>query len=113
MLGYTFSNAPTIQAQLDYLTRRANKRFFLILHYKRAGVPKERLKDIYCSMTRSILEYSSNVYHSQINIGQSNELERIQKRSLRAIYGYEYTYVELLELNGTATDLKRTTNKSI
>ena len=47
-------------------------------------------------MTRSILEYSSNVYHSQLNTGQSNELEKIQKRCLRVIYGYNLTYDELL-----------------
>ena len=48
-------------------------------------------------MTRSILEYTSNVYHSLLNIGHSNELEKVQKRSLRAIYGYELTYKQLLE----------------
>ena len=100
MLGFTFSSAPTIQAQLDYLMRKANRRFFLLLHYKRAGIGTERLRDIYCAMTRSILEYSSNVYHSQINVGQSNELEGIQKQSLKVIYGFDLNYEELLEKSG-------------
>ena len=54
-------------------------------------------------MNRSILEYTSNVYHSQINKGQSNELEKIQKRSLRIIYGYEHDYEKLLELSNLKT----------
>ena len=83
--------------------RKANKRFFLLLHYKHAGVPQSRLRDIYVAMTRSILEFSSNVYHSQLNKHQTNELERIQKRCLRAVYGYEKTYEELLHLSGLDT----------
>ena len=74
-----------------------------MLHYKRAGVGRERLRDIYCAMTRSVLEYSSNVYHSQMNNRQNNELERIQKRCLRLIYGYDKDYKELLELSGLKT----------
>ena len=67
---------------------------------KRSGLLKERLKDIYCAMNRSILEYSSNVYHSMINKSQSNELEKIQKRCLKIIYGYELDYDSLLEKSG-------------
>ena len=75
ILGYTVSNAPTIQAQLDYLIRKSNKRLFLLIHYKRSRVPTARLRDVYVALNKSILEYTSNVYHSQINIGQSNEVE--------------------------------------
>ena len=81
-----------MQAQLDHLMRKANKRMFLLINFKRSGVPKDKLRDLYGAMTRSILEYTSNVYHSQLNKGQSNQLEQIQKRCLRIIYGYEYDY---------------------
>ena len=100
MLGFVFSEKPSIQAQLEYLTRKANKRYFVLLHYKRAGVKKERLRDIYCSILRSIVEYSSNAYHPQLNNYQSNALENLQKRALRAIYGYDKSYPELLNDSG-------------
>ena len=103
MLGFKFGSTPSVQPQLDYLIRKASKRYFLLLHYKRAGLPTDRLKDVYCAITRSILEYSSVVYHSQLNIGQSNKLEWVQKRCLRAIYGYDHTYKELLLLSGLAS----------
>ena len=41
MLGFNFSNQPTIQPQIDYLIRRASKRYFLLLHYKRSGISKK------------------------------------------------------------------------
>ena len=55
-------------------------------------------------MNRSILEYTSNVYHSQINVGQTNELERVQKQNLRIIYGYDLDYLTLLRMANTLED---------
>ena len=52
------------------------------------------------SVIRSCLEYSSPVYHSQLNQHQKNQLEKVQKRSLRLIYGYDKTYEDLLRESG-------------
>ena len=103
MLGFIFSKSPSVQPQIDHLIRKANKRYFLLLHYKRAGILNDRLKEVYCAMTRSLLEYSANVFHSQLNISQSKQLENIQKRCLKAIYGYDLKYSELLRISGLNT----------
>ena len=79
------------------LIRRANKQYFALIKYKRAGIPKEKLKEVYVSIMRSVLEYSSNVYHSQLNRHLTDLLERMPKRVLRLIYGYEKLYVDLLQ----------------
>ena len=99
MLGFHFSNKPTVRLQVDKLIRKANKRSYLLLKYKENGVPVDKLKLIFTSTIRSILEYSSNTYHTQINRGQSNQLERVQKRCLRIVYGYNFNYEELLSLS--------------
>ena len=54
-------------------------------------------------MNRFILEYTPNASHLQINKGQSNELEKIQKRNLSIIYGFEHSYEKLLEISGLKT----------
>ena len=59
---------------------------------------------------RSVLEYSSVVYHSQVNQYQVNLLERVQKRCLRAIYGYSLNYVQLLQISGLETLKNRRQN---
>ena len=46
---------------------------------------------------------SSVVYHSQLNKYQVNLLENIQKRTLRAIYGYELSYAKLLNKSELST----------
>ena len=96
MLGFYFSPQPTVKLQIEKLVKKANKRFFLLLKYKRAGVRKERLRDIYTSIIRSCLEYSSPVYHCQLNGYLNNLLERVQKKCLRTIYRYSMEYEELL-----------------
>ena len=48
---------------------------------------------------RSVLEYSSSVYHSQLTKFQENLLEKMQKRVLRLIYGYDLSYQQLLNVS--------------
>ena len=54
------------------------------------------MKKLYCSLVRSVLEYSSVTYYSMLTKGQENKLEKIQKKCLRCIFGYEKSYSELL-----------------
>ena len=62
ILGFTFSNRPTIHAQVDYIMSRAASRFFVIRQLAGIGVDKTKLKNIYCSIVRSVIEYSSVTY---------------------------------------------------
>ena len=62
VLGFVFSNKPTVEKQVEKLIRKANKRYFTLIKYKKAGIPKQRLRDIYSSVMRSVLEFSSVVY---------------------------------------------------
>ena len=59
LLGFQFSNKPTCHAQIDNLINRAASRTFVIRRLAGVNVNKDRLKNIYCSIVRSILEYSS------------------------------------------------------
>ena len=103
MLGFVFSPKPNPDAQLQHLIRKANKTFFVIVKHKRNGLPNDKLREIYTSVLRSVLEYSNVVYHSMLNKHQENLLEKIQKRALRAIYGYKHNYEELLRMSGLPT----------
>ena len=52
---------------------------------------------------RSVIEFSAIVYHSQLNKFQTELLEKVQKRTLRTIFGFEKTYEELLKEAGIET----------
>ena len=68
-----------------------------VLRYYSAFMPGKDLKKLYCSLIRSVLEYSSVTYHSMLSKSQENKLEKIQKKCLRCIYGYDKSYSELLK----------------
>ena len=91
-------NEPTVSGQVEYLIKKANKRLFLLINYQTNGVPRNKLKTVYTSTVRSVLEYSSNVSRNQVNQGQIIFLERVQKRCLKMICGYKNTYEELLQI---------------
>ena len=67
-----------------------------MLRYYSSFMPGDDLKKLYCSLIRSLLEYSSITYHSMVTKGQENELEKVQKKALRCMYGYNKSYSELL-----------------
>ena len=56
--------------------------------------PIEDLKIIYFSYIRSIIEQSSNVWHSSINKEDEESLERIQKSALKIILKNQYNDYE-------------------
>ena len=59
------------------------------------------LVNIYVLFTRSILEQSSVVWHSSITEGESDDLERVQKVSLRIILKEKYeSYDNALKITG-------------
>ena len=74
---------------------------------------KTKLRNIYCSVVRSILEYSSVVHGPMITKYQSNRLANVQKSFLRSIYGYKLNYEQLLQESGLETLTQRRDNTLI
>ena len=75
LLRFVFSDRPTCETQIDNLIRRAGKRVFVLRHYSKFMPGKDLIK-IYCSLIRSILEYSSVTYHFLLTKRQENALEK-------------------------------------
>ena len=102
LLGFVFGEKPDVSLQIDNLIHRATKRMFVLRYYSRFMGGND-LKKLYSALVRSVLEYSSVTYHSMITKKQSNDLEIIQKKCLRCMYGYQKSYEELLSESGMET----------
>ena len=74
-----------------------------VLRYYSRFLPGKALTKLYCALVRSVLEYSLVTYHSMLTRKQSNDLEIIQKKCLRCIFGYKKTFEELLSGSGMST----------
>ena len=77
---------PATQANIDSITTKAAKRLYLLSQLKRAGIAQSVLVRFYCSVIRPILEYACQVFHCNLPLYLSEEIERIQRRALRIIF---------------------------
>ena len=66
-------------------------------------MPGRDLTKLYSALVRSVLEYSSVTYHSLLTRKQENDLETVQKKCLRCIFGYGKSYEDLLSESGMTT----------
>ena len=103
LLGFIFNQKPNVHSQVDNIIDRAASRSFVLRHLSNINCDKKKLRNVYCSIVRSVLEYSSVVYGPMLTKYQSNRIENIQKRCLRSIYGFKLGYDELLEESGLKT----------
>ena len=73
----------------------------MLTKLKYVGVPTADLIHIYLLYIRSLLEYCSVVWHSTLTVQQSDNLERVQKLSLKIILGQYYDgYENALKWSG-------------
>ena len=88
------------------IVRKANQRMELLRKISSFGASLDDLKNIYILYIRSLLEQSCTVWHSGLTAENSEDLERVQKSSLKIILkekfqSYEHA-LSLLDLDSLA-----------
>ena len=81
LLRFVFNKNPNVHSQIDSLISKAASRSFVIRHLASQTANKNKLKNVYCAIVRSVLEYSSVTYGPMLALYQKNRLESIQKMS--------------------------------
>ena len=79
VLGITLRNDLKWNDHIEIITLKAAKRLYLLRLLKRAAVSSNDLVLFYCSVIRSVLEYSCQLFHSSLPGYLSVDLERIQR----------------------------------
>ena len=76
----------------------------MLTKLKYVGVSIDDLLDIYVLYIRSMTEYCSVAFHSNVTVEQTQTLERIQRTCLKVILGDMYMdYDSTLEMSGLQT----------
>ena len=87
---------------INSICAKASKRLFALRILKRDGAVQKDLRNVYCSFIRPVLEYACPVWHFSLPAFLSDEIEQIQRRSVKIICpGLSYTD-RLKELDLTA-----------
>ena len=86
LLGLNISDDLKWKSHVDQITKKAAKRLYLLKQLKRANVSVKDLFRFYFSCIRSVLEYSCQVFHSNLPKYLCDDIERIQKRAMRMVF---------------------------
>ena len=95
LLGITLSNDLTWKRHVDNIVKNAGKRMYMLYQLKRASVNQADLVTIYISVVRPVVEYACPVWHTNLPIYLSDNIEMIQKRAVREIFP-GMCYVDIL-----------------
>ena len=95
LLGITLSNDLTWKRHVDNIVKKAGKIIHMLYQLKRAGVNQADLVTIYISVVRPVVKYACPVWHTNLPIYLSDNIEMIQKRAVRAIFP-GMSYVDIL-----------------
>lgn len=87
LLGVIISDDLLWHLHVDSICSKANSRLYFLKLLKRAGLSTDDLKCFYTTVILPVLEYACVVWHHGLTEGQSDQLEALQKRAVRIIYG--------------------------
>ena len=96
ILGFVFNCKPTVHAHVHYISSKFNRSLWSLVHLKRSNIDTTTLVKVYSTMLRPLAEYCAPLYHSMLTAELAEKLEGLQKRALKIIFGFGFTYNELL-----------------
>ena len=86
VLGVTIGNDLKWNDHVDTITSKAARRLYLLSQLKRAGISPDDLLAFYCSVIGSVLEFPCQLFHRSLPKYLSEDIERIQRRTMRIIF---------------------------
>ena len=97
ILGFTFGSTPDASTNTDIMIRKFSSRLWALRFLKRAGLTQADLIFLYKSILRPSIEFAAVVYHSLLTKTQSQNIERMQMRAMKVIFGDLVSYNTVIE----------------
>ena len=90
--------------QVNIMVSKTSCRLYMLGRLKSFGVPVGDLVFVYTGYVHPIVEFVCLVWHGSINVHQTQQIKRIQRKACRIILGSTYTsYTDVLTLTGLQT----------
>lgn len=99
-VGYTFGRRLGPAEHVRDLRRKFAYRTGIIRHLKKIKEDTKTLTQVYTTFLRPLLEYATSAFHSTLSAEQSDALEKLQRTTLKMIYGFDCPYSQCLEKSG-------------
>jgi hypothetical protein len=99
VLGMTIQSNLKWDQHVEKICKKASKRLYFLSQLKRAKVPTKELVNFHITCIRPVLTYACEVFNFSLQDNLKSLLERIQKRAMRIIHGFDTPYDVALELS--------------
>ena len=91
-------SADLLNKHVGHIMSKTNKRLYALRVLRRAGVQKEHMVRVYCSLIRSVLEYAVPVW-AALPECLNELLDSVQKKALKIIFP-GHNYISALHISG-------------
>ena len=99
LVGFHFGRDPGVGTHVMETRKKFRRRIWMLYHLRKAGLRDMVLFRLYACYIRSIIEYCSPVYHSLLNAGQAQALEKLHRQAVRVCFGFERPVEEIMAEN--------------
>jgi hypothetical protein len=89
LLGLHVTDSLKWDEHISAICSKAAKRLHFLKVLKRAAMTTDDLMYYYMSIIRPVTEYACVVWHTSLTKGQTLQLESVQKRALKIIFGHD------------------------
>ena len=89
LLGFMKGEEPNMNEQVKMIAAEFRARFWALIHLRRAGIFGINLFKLYAVFVRHILKCNSVIFHSMLTRGQSNDIEKMQRKVVLLYFGIE------------------------
>ena len=90
LLGTIITNNLKWDRNTEHIVKKAYARMAILRKLSSFQAPEKDMKQVYIAYIRSLLEQSSNVWHSSLSVENETDLEKIQKVALKIILKEKY-----------------------
>ena len=85
------------------MLKKAKRKLWTLQHVKRAGLGTEDLLMTFNTIIRPTLEYAAPTFHPMLNQEMRDNIESIQKRASKLIFGWNTSYDEIIQAGKMVT----------
>ena len=97
ILGFTFGRRPDATEHVEVLKRKLRAKLWGLDNLLRSGMGTNDLLHIYKAAIRPIADFAAPTYHRLLSEKQSQDIESIQRRAMKTIFGYNVSYRQVVE----------------
>ena len=97
ILGFTFGSDPSPKEHIATVKKKVRSRLWGLENLRTSGMGQDDLLFVYKTSVRPIADFASPVYHPMLTGKLSGELERLQRRAVKTIFGHEKHYRDALQ----------------